>query len=128
MAFEGVGDFRERERAKMKMLRAGANGIGEILGLRRGHDENHFVGRLFERLEKRVGGFVGEHVGFVEDDDFVASAGGRVTHHVAQLANLVDAAIGGGVDFDHVERIARRRFRGRSRTRCKAQRWDLSRN
>ena len=88
------------------MLRARANRIGQIFRLRRGHHEDHFVRRLFERFQQRVGGFVGEHVRFVEDHDFVASAGGRVAHHVAQFAHLVDAAIGGGVDLNHVQRIA----------------------
>ena len=97
----------------MKMLRARANGFGEILRLRRRHDENHFVGRFFERLEQRVRGLVGEHVRFVEDDDFVAAAGGRVAHHFAQLADLVDAAVGCRVDFDHVERISQTDFPAR---------------
>ena len=105
-----VADFREGERAEMKMLRAGADGIGQILGLRRGHNEDDFIGRLLERFQKRVRGFRGEHVRFVEEDDLVAPAGGRVAHHVAQLAHLVDAAIGGGVNFEHVEGIARGDF------------------
>ena len=87
------------------MLRARANRIDQILRLRGGHNENHFVRRLFEGLQQRVGGFVGEHVRFIEDDDFVASARGRITHHVAQLANLIDAAIGGGVDLENIQRM-----------------------
>ena len=37
---------------------------------------------------------------------FVASAGGRVSHHLAQFANLIDAAVGGRIDFNHVEGIS----------------------
>ena len=101
-----VGNFGERKRAKMKMLRARTNRIGQIFRLGRGHHEDDFVGRLLERFQQRVGGFVGEHVRFVEDHDFVASAGGRVAHHLAQFANLIDAAVGRRVDFDHVEGIS----------------------
>ena len=90
----------------MKMLRTRPDRIGQIFRLRRRHDEDHFVGRLLERLQQRVRGFVGEHVRFVEDHDFVAAARGRVAHHFAQFANLIDAAVGCRVDFNHVEGIS----------------------
>ena len=105
-----VGDFVEGERAKMKMLRARANGVVEIFRLGRGHDEDDAVGRFFESLEQSVRRFAGEHVRFVENHDFVARCGRSVANHFAQFANLVDAAIGGGVNFDDVERIARGDF------------------
>ena len=63
-------------------------------------------GRLFQRLQQRIEGGVGDLVGFVEDPDLVAVAGGTIARGIAQLANLVDAAIGGRVDLDHVHRIA----------------------
>lgn len=43
---------------------------------------------------------------FVEDYDFVAARGRSITDHFAELANLVDAAIRGGVNFENVERCA----------------------
>ena len=104
--FQASGDFGESQRAEMEMLRARANGVDEIFGLGRRHHEHDAVGRFFERLEQSVGGFAGEHVRFVEDDDFVARAGGSVADHFAEFANLVDAAIGGRVDLDDVERRA----------------------
>ena len=88
------------------MLRARTNGVGEIFRLGGSHDKDHAIGRLFQSFQQRIGRFVGEHVRFVEDDDLVCAAGGRVADHVAQFANLVDAAIGGRVDFNDVERIA----------------------
>ncbi len=94
----------------MKMLRARADGVGEIFRLGRGHDEDNFVGRLLESLQQRVRCFIGEHVRFVEDHHFVAAARGRVAHHLAQFANLVDAAVGSRVDFDHVEGISQADF------------------
>ena len=102
--FESRGDLGESERAKVEMLRARTNRIDEIFGLGRRHHEDDAIGRLFERLEQGVGGFAGEHVRFVEDDDFVARSRWRVADHFAKFANLVDAAVGGGVDFDDVER------------------------
>ncbi len=64
------------------------------------------VGRLFEGFEQGVEGGVGNLVGFVEDVDFVAVAGGCVAGGVAEFANLVDAAVGGGVDLDDVDGVA----------------------
>ena len=43
---------------------------------------------------------------FIENYDFVARGGGRVADHLAQFTNLIDTAIGGGVDFEDVERSA----------------------
>ena len=63
-------------------------------------------GRLFQRLQQRVKGGVGDLVCFVEDPDLVAIAGGTVTRSVAQFADLVDATVGGRVDLDDVDGIA----------------------
>src|SRR5260370_4239116 len=89
------------------MLRARADRISEILRLRGGHNEERFVRRLLERLQQRVGSLVGEHVRFVEDDDLVAPAYRRITHHIAQLTNLVDASIGGGIDLENIQGTSR---------------------
>ena len=61
------------------------------------------VRRLLERLEQSVEGGVGDLVRLVEDVDLVAVARGAVAGGVAQFANLVDAAVGGGVDLDDVD-------------------------
>jgi len=94
----------------MKMLRAGADGVFEIFRLGGGHDEDDAVGRLFQRFEKGVGSFAGEHVGFVEDDDFAARSGGSVANHFAEFTDLINAAIGSSVDFDDVEGRSGRNF------------------
>ena len=104
--FQPAGNLIEGEGAEMEVLRAGADGVFEIFRLGGGHDEDDAIGGLFESFEKSVGGLAGKHVGFVEDDDFVARGGRGVTDHFAEFADLVDAAIGGRVDFDDVERSA----------------------
>jgi len=87
----------------MEMLRPRTDSLGEIFRFCRCHHENDFVGRLFQKSKQRVRSLVGQHVGFVEDHNFVAPARGRVADHFAQLADLVDAAIGRCVDLDHIE-------------------------
>ena len=108
--FQAVGDFEESERAEMKMLRARTNGVFQIFGLGGSHDEDDAVGRLLESLEESVGRFASEHVRFVEDDDFVACSSGGIANHLAEFADLIDAAVGGGVDLDDVERSAGSNF------------------
>ena len=105
-AFDFTGNFLKRESAKLKKLRARFDRLDEIFGSRGGENENDALGRLFQSFQQRVRGFVGELMRFVEDHDFVAARSGRVTDHFAKFADLVDAAIGGGVNFENVERIA----------------------
>src|SRR5205823_10501459 len=59
------------------------------------------------RFEQSVRGLAGKHVRFVENHNFAASGGRSVTHHFAQLADLVDAAIRSRVDFDYVQGSSR---------------------
>src|SRR5581483_6033488 len=46
---------------------------------------------------------VGDLVGFVEDVDLETVARGAVAGGLAELADFIDATIGGGVDFDDVD-------------------------
>ncbi len=109
-ALDFAGNFLERERAKLKKLRARFDRLDQIFGARGRQNEDDALGRLFESFQQRVGGFVGQLMRFVEDHHFVAAGGGRVAHHFAQFANLIDAAVRGRVDFEHVERSSRGNF------------------
>ena len=60
--------------------------------------------RLFQGLEKRVPGRRRELVRLVDDVDPIATFAGSVRDLVAQVANVVDAAVGGRVDLDQVQR------------------------
>ena len=99
-------DVVELDGVKAEVLAARADGLRDVLGLRGGHHEDDVVGRLFEGFEQGVEGGVGDLVRLVEDVDLVSVARGAVAGGVAQLADLVDAAVGGGVDFDDVDGVA----------------------
>ena len=88
----------------MEMLRTRTDCVRQVLRLGGGENEEHALGRLFERFQQRVRSFLGELVGFVQDDHAVAPPGGGVADHLAQLADLVNAAIAGRVDFHDVQR------------------------
>jgi hypothetical protein len=60
-------------------------------------------GRLFQRLQQRVEGVLGEHVHFVDDIDLVARRDGGIAYRLDDLAHVVDAGVGSGVHLDHVD-------------------------
>src|SRR4051812_43756034 len=43
---------------------------------------------------------------FIEDPDLIAVARRPVTRSITQLADLIDAAIRGGVDLDHIHGVS----------------------
>ena len=72
----------------------------------RAEDEDE-VGRwLLDQLQQRVPGGVRELVRLVEDVDLVAALRGLEDDALADLPDVVDAALRGGVHLDHVERRA----------------------
>ena len=91
---------------KAEVLAARADGLGNVLRLRGGHHEDDVRRRLFEGFEQRIEGRVGDLVRFVEDVNLVLITRRRVAGGVAQFANLVDAAIGGRINLDHVHGVA----------------------
>ena len=99
-------DVDELHGVKREVLTARADGLGQVLGLGGGHHEDDVVGRFLERFEESIEGGVGDLVRLVEDVDFVLVARGAVSGGVAEFADLVDAAVGGGVDFDDIDGVA----------------------
>ncbi len=100
---EAAGDLRRGQQAKVELLAAGFDGQGDFVLFGGGQDEDGVGRRFFERLEQGVEGGRGEHVDFVDDVDFVAAVAGGEVDLVAQVADVVDAGIAGGVDLDQVE-------------------------
>jgi len=88
------------------MLAAGADRLRNVLWLRGGEHEHNMPGRFLEGLQKGIKGGVSNLVSFVEDVDFESVARGPISRSFAQLADLVDTAIGGRIDFNDVHGIA----------------------
>ena len=81
-----------------------ADRADDLLGLGGGEDEADVLRRLLDDLQQGVEALRGDHVGLVDDVDLVAVAHRLERRLLAQLAGVVDAAVGGRVDLDDVDR------------------------
>ena len=89
--------------AQIEALAARQDGDRDLPDLGGGEDELHMLGRLFQRLQQAVEGLRGEHVHLVDDVDLVAGDRRLVAHRLDDLADVVDAGVGGGVHLDDVD-------------------------
>ena len=103
---EDLGELLQRGALEVEALTAVGDRRHHLVGLGRGEDEDGVRRRLLEGLEEGVPGLFGQHVRLVEDVDLPAAAGRCVGDPLAQVADVVDGAIGGGVHLDHVDRGA----------------------
>ena len=83
-------------------LGARSNGDGDFFWVRGGHNEDNMLWWLLEELQESIEGLTREHVDFVDDVDFVLAISRGNDSLFAKFANIVDAAIRGGVNFDNV--------------------------
>ncbi len=88
---------------KAEVLAARPNGLRNVLWLRRRHHEDDVRRRLFQRLQQGIKSGFGNLMRFVEDVDLVAVARRSIAGRVAQLANFINAAIRGRVDFNDID-------------------------
>ena len=98
-----LGQPRAREN---ECLAARADRREHLLELGRAEDEDEMGRRLLDQLQQGVEGRIGQLVRLVEDVDLVAALD-RLQHDaLADLADVVDPALGGRVHLDDVERSA----------------------
>ena len=95
------------------MLAARADGLRNVFRLRGGQHENHVAGRLFQSFQQGIEGRVGNLVSFVENVNLEAVPRRTIAGSLAQFADFINAAVGGGVNFDHIHGISRANFRAR---------------
>ena len=63
-------------------------------------------GRLFQRLQQRVEGLLGQHVNLVNDVNFEPGGGRGIFDRLTQLAHLVNAVVARAVNFQHIQGAA----------------------
>ena len=86
------------------------------------------AGRFFQGFQQRIEGGIGDLVGFIEDVDFVFIPGRAVAGALAQFSNFIDAAIGGGVNFDDVHGVAGANLRAGIAHSARLRRWTFRRS
>ena len=122
-AAHDVGDLLDRGALEVEAVAAVDDGRGNLLRLGRRKHEDGVRRGLLERLQERVPGRRGEHVGLIEDVHLAAPADRREGDALAQLADVVDGVVRGGVHLDHVERGGRGDRDGTIRTCRRARSW-----
>lgn len=93
-------------RAEIEALTTRDDGRENLVGLGGGEDELYVLRRFFKGLEEGVEGGVREHVNLIDVVDLEAGAGGGEGGGFTEGAHLLDAVVGGSIDFEDVERTA----------------------
>ena len=97
------GDLVSGEPVEIVPLAAAGDGGEDFMGLGGGKEKLHSAGRLFEGFQEGVEGFLGKHVDFVDDVNFILAAGGGIGDGLIDLPDVVDAAVGSSIDFHNVQ-------------------------
>ncbi len=69
--------------------------------------------RLFQRFQQRVEGLRCQHVCFVDDENPVEVSSRKVADGFTKLADFINPAVRGGVDFKNIHRISLGNFNTR---------------
>ena len=101
---EAIANLRHRNAVEVVALTARLDRRRHLVRLRRCEDEKDLRRRLLQCLEECVERFRRQHVYLVDDVDFIISRRRCELHRLAQVANLINAAIGCRVDLEHVHR------------------------
>ncbi len=92
--------------AEVEALAAGEDRGQHPLGIGGGQHEHHPWRWLLQGLEQGVEGGGREHVALIDHVDLPAGLHRREAGALDQLADVVDAGVGGGIDLDHIEGVA----------------------
>ena len=75
---------------------------GNLADLCRRENEFYVRWRFLERLQKRVERALGQHVDLVDEEDFGARDKRIILRALDDLADVVDAGVGGSIHLEHV--------------------------
>src|SRR5208283_563714 len=92
-------DDLQRDATRIVTLQPRENRLGHLLRLGSREDKFDMRRRLFEGLQQRVEGLVGELMSLVDDVNLEAIARGPVAEILDDRAGVIDLTIGGTVDF-----------------------------
>ena len=99
-------DQVRRDPVKIESLTAAQNRWQNFLRLGRRENKLHMLGRLFQRLQKRIKRRRRQHMHFVDEINFVTALGRSISNVLPQLAHVFHTVIARAIDLDHVETVA----------------------
>ena len=102
-ADEVLGDDVHPAAAEVEPLAPPDDGRRHLVRLGRREDEPNAHRRLLEHLQQRVERLAREALRLVDDVDLLAALDRRGRRLLAEVARVLDAAVRGRVDLDHVE-------------------------
>ena len=85
-------------------MSARANRANDLFGLSGRKNKLDVRWRFFDNLEKRVEALGGDHMRFIQDENFVAITNRCKNRTLTQLAGIINAVVAGGVNLDNVKR------------------------
>ena len=101
-----VGNDFRRDGTQVETLAAGKNGRQDFVRFRGREDEFDVLGRLFQRFQKCVEGFLRKHVHLVYINNAEVASAGCKAHIVPQIPDVVDTPVGSAVDFQNIQAAA----------------------
>ena len=99
-------DLLIADAAEIKALAARENSHRQLMRRCGGEDKNHMSRRLLQGFEDSIESVIGQHMHFVDDIDLIAFLGRSVFDPLAQITDLIDAAVGSAVDLDDIHALA----------------------
>ena len=88
-----------------KSLTTRSNSDRNFISIGGRHNKNDMFRRFFKGFKKCIKGGLRKHVNFVDNIDFVFTLAWRNNGLFAQIADIIDTSVAGGIDFDDVEII-----------------------
>ena len=82
---------------------SGANGANHFFRFRGGKNKLHVSWWLFNNLQKRIEALGSDHVGFIQNKDFVAISCGSKDRSFSQVPGVINTVVRRGVDFDYIQ-------------------------
>ena len=89
----------------VKRWRRDTTAGSDLAGVGGAEDEQHAVGRLLEGLEQDVPALL-DALDLIDDEHLATQVGGRGVHPGNELAHVVDAVVGRGIELDDIHRTA----------------------
>ena len=99
---EAALNLRHRDSVKVVALAARLDRRGNLVRLSRRENEDDARGWFLECLEQGVERLRCQHMHFIDDVDLIVSRRRRKFHGLAQVTNLVDAAVRRRIDLEYI--------------------------